>query len=1182
VRDTLTTTTKLFGSSAPARTHHTTNEYRAVPNTSSLILSKTKVEPGSTDAGAETDTVYDYDRFGNVTTTLVCASDFEACALEAPDTMPFRRTSVSFKTSDLTVPVTYGDGRFPTMTTNAAGHTERAVYDPLLGLVSNSSGPNGIQTCYTYDPFGRKTSETARCGSTQQLTTTIQRFEAPPPPPCGADICPVPKIKTITLTQPPGASPSWTFSDAQGRDLEILTRGFDGGYVETLTEYDTFARVHRTSKPFRSSDSPLWATMTYDPLGRVNIATQDLGVVDGTALAATPATSTLTTTFLGTSISTTRTVNGQDLVRIEAKNVLGKVAKVTENGHAIGYTYDVDGNLRFVSDSPDSPSLAHVTELRYDSRGRKTFTDDPDLGIWTYGYNGYGELISQMDAVGNTVSVTYDKIGRVVTKDDGTAKAQWVYDVAPGAGVGKVAAMVSTPDPRLKAPCAIPLTTETGGNRAGRSFRYTEFGDLLESAECVDGDTFLTTYGYDDLGRQSTVTYPQVGPSRLSVGYHYTTLGYLHYLTDGAGGATYWAAKTMDSLGHVTDQYTGNGVETASNYASFTGWLLGSTGVSHGRADSLIQNWSYRYDEGGNLLRRVRADEVDTATSDETFTYDGLERVKTAHVVTSDGYDQTETYGYDALGLGNLTTKGAKTLAYDAGCFAGSRPAGPHAVCTVDGGSQFGYDANGNLTSGNGRTVSYNAFNKAMHIDATGAQAGGVDFVYGANGDRVVQEASTPGGTPVRTVYVGLGATGKSFYERTTTGNTTEHVQFIYAGGAHGGNAFAVRTLVADTGAVAATKYYGFDHLGSVTAMSDDEGRILAPALFGDADATVMTYDAWGARRSPGGRAATAPLHLQTGHREFTGHEAIPNIGLVNMNGRIYDPALGRFMTPDPNVQFIGNLQSYNRYSYVLNNPLRYTDPTGFFLGLSGQSWLKIGTSLATIAVCAASSGAGCVAAVLNFALLNMAVSVSEGAPLGQAALATGIGLAVGFATGGVVQGDALWVAMVNGAISGMTSTFVNAVVFQQSLGWNLLESMAEGAVSGAAGYGAQRALGVSQASAAAQRGGAAGARASRLAGGRDTGIVLADNYNGADGHSGNLVNDAGPIYDVDRPVRVATPDAIISEDPLMDAITTVAGGRAVIGAGRALVGGMAEEELVSVMHFTDQPPLFTQRVRCA
>jgi RHS repeat-associated protein len=88
-----------------------------------------------------------------------------------------------------------------------------------------------------------------------------------------------------------------------------------------------------------------------------------------------------------------------------------------------------------------------------------------------------------------------------------------------------------------------------------------------------------------------------------------------------------------------------------------------------------------------------------------------------------------------------------------------------------------------------------------------------------------------------------------------------------------------------------------------------------------------------GARRSPDGHSADpASFQPLPGHREFTGHETIPGVGLVNMNGRVYDPVIGRFLSPDPNVQFAADLQSYNRYSYVLNNPLRYTDPTGYFL----------------------------------------------------------------------------------------------------------------------------------------------------------------------------------------------------------------------------------------------------------
>ncbi len=63
--------------------------------------------------------------------------------------------------------------------------------------------------------------------------------------------------------------------------------------------------------------------------------------------------------------------------------------------------------------------------------------------------------------------------------------------------------------------------------------------------------------------------------------------------------------------------------------------------------------------------------------------------------------------------------------------------------------------------------------------------------------------------------------------------------------------------------------------------------------------------------------------------RGYTGHEMMPEFGLVNMNGRLYDPALGRFLSPDNYVQEPDNSQSFNRYSYCLNNPLKYTDPSG-------------------------------------------------------------------------------------------------------------------------------------------------------------------------------------------------------------------------------------------------------------
>lgn len=92
-----------------------------------------------------------------------------------------------------------------------------------------------------------------------------------------------------------------------------------------------------------------------------------------------------------------------------------------------------------------------------------------------------------------------------------------------------------------------------------------------------------------------------------------------------------------------------------------------------------------------------------------------------------------------------------------------------------------------------------------------------------------------------------------------------------------------------------------------------------------------LSYDPWGTLRDPVTLVPFAPgdePDLLLG-RGYTGHEHLPWFGLVNMNARLYDPATGRFLNPDPFVQDPTSTQSFNRYSYCLNNPLRYSDPTG-------------------------------------------------------------------------------------------------------------------------------------------------------------------------------------------------------------------------------------------------------------
>jgi len=120
------------------------------------------------------------------------------------------------------------------------------------------------------------------------------------------------------------------------------------------------------------------------------------------------------------------------------------------------------------------------------------------------------------------------------------------------------------------------------------------------------------------------------------------------------------------------------------------------------------------------------------------------------------------------------------------------------------------------------------------------------------------------------------------------------------------------------------------DYLGSITHVVKADGSLKQE----------LSYDAWGRLRNPANQVAYFPSPQGEGSgvstlflgRGYTGHEHLQQFGLINMNARLYDPALGRFLSPDPYVQAPDFTQNFNRYSYALNNPLKYVDQNGEFI----------------------------------------------------------------------------------------------------------------------------------------------------------------------------------------------------------------------------------------------------------
>ncbi len=144
--------------------------------------------------------------------------------------------------------------------------------------------------------------------------------------------------------------------------------------------------------------------------------------------------------------------------------------------------------------------------------------------------------------------------------------------------------------------------------------------------------------------------------------------------------------------------------------------------------------------------------------------------------------------------------------------------------------------------------------------------------------------------------------------------------------------------------ASAKLRYFHHDHLGSVVSTTGEQGEVLQR----------LQYDVWGRLRTLSQDPDWAPLLSDEGEgpfadRGFTGHEMLTDVGLIQMNARVYDPAIGRFLSPDNYVQSPTNLQNYNRYSYVLNQPLSLTDPTGHFFFI--PAIVAVAVKVAAVAV---------------------------------------------------------------------------------------------------------------------------------------------------------------------------------------------------------------------------------------
>lgn len=745
-------------------------------------------------------------------------------------------------------------------------------------------------------------------------------------------------------TETSNSPPVIEFFDRLGRSVRKIGIGFDGTRIFIDTEYDSYGRAYRTSDPYLEGEMPLWTTLSFDELGRVITKTLPVSPQSGGDPGNLRA-------LVPPSNNTVITITYNGLTTTTQNPLLQTdTRKVNQRGLLIESMDNNGKKVTYVYNSSGNLIETHdpkgnVVKMEYDLLGNRTKLIDPDLGTVTSKYNAYGELVSELGSKPNAQAVTstYDEIGRIKTVTEAEGVTTWTYDTQPK-GIGKLTGISKT-------------------NGISKVCEYDELGRTKHQSETIDGITYDIYTSYDVYGRVFQVTYPK-DPSALmplSVKNKYNKYGFLEKVLNANDGSVYWIAEKMNARGQLEQFKLGNNLRTNRTYNTYTGLL--ETIITPGADEAWVQNWSYAFNEIGTLTQRKDLKRSLT----EDFHYDNLNRLtemyKNNSLVNSVTYDE----------IGNILTKS------DVGTYTyGSSENGPHALQSI-------ITNTGSILSTATQNINYTSFDKVRSIwQASDSMV----FAYGTGYERKQVDTYKNNSLKSQKFYVG------NLYEREkdiTTGEIKE-THYIFAAG----SAIAIYTRVS-TG-TANTRYLHQDHLGSIQCITDETGHMVQE----------LSYDAWGNRRDVASWVVytTLPNGILLS-RGFTGHEHIDLFGLINMDGRVYDPVIGRFLSPDPIIQNPFNLQCLNRYTYCLNNPLSLTDPSGY-TWLS-DNWRTIVAAAVAITVSVITAGG---ASGLGVAVLSGAAG----------------GFAGGF-TGAILSGANFWQAFKAGIVGGIiggASGFLN------------------------------------------------------------------------------------------------------------------------------------------------------------
>ncbi len=830
-------------------------------------------------------TEYQHDRFGNVNASLRTATK------EKPRS--------NFMEYD-------PQGRLVIAEIDSLGHRNTRKFHPILGLVTQVSDANGATGSTIYDAFGQEISSTNPSGLIKQVARDFGAGETV----FGAEVAL--KITTTIDNLPP----SRVWFDASGRTLRTFTVGFNNRNVLTDFEYDTLGRQVKSTFPYFEGDRQYETKTTYDLLNRpIHTSRPDGGFTNTNYNGLVTEVSELVRAPSGGILDVTS--------RKVIKDLKGRtIQTVDAGGGVVQFSYG-PGDRLIKTTSPGGRTV----ELVYDGIGNRIDSIDSDLGHWQYRYDAFGSLVWQRDARGQTTTTEYDTEGRPLNRYAPDKQTTYVYDTGPFA-VGR-------------------LSSVRGSDDYEETYSYDSIGRVTRKGSRVGREVYGISLTYDINNRIREVYYP----GGFATFNKYDSLGFLADVSAKNPDSSLlqdrlpiWTANDRDQYGRITLETYGNGLKTKHAFSELAGFERDIRTTKEDGSD--LSHLSLQYDLAGNLREKsefgVR----------QEFTYDPLYRLKSWMVNSS----SAGVYTFDSAG--RIKSK-SDTGTYS---YVGGGPfGGVKSITTPNGAIEyFEYDANGNMTFGPKGHFTYDSAN--LVTQAYQSDEAWSAFDYAPDGSRYKMRSRD-----------------HAMFTETISSGSYEHIDEYFS---HIGHPDITRNriyIAADTGLVAileeATAFDPFggsfpanlrgkkeqfdkiadlsdvvhyvtkDEIGSITRVTDKHANI----------ENAFAYDPWGKKCAFDGKnlsyqtanclpfenmksvGKTAEHTGGTFHRGFTGHEHLDNLDLIHMNGRVYDPTIARFLSADPQIQSPLYSQNYDRYNYVLNNPLRLVDPTGF--GFWGDVW---------------------------------------------------------------------------------------------------------------------------------------------------------------------------------------------------------------------------------------------------